>query len=667
MPRLLLLLLLALGGTLQAQVYTPADSVPSWPDGGLERPTYELGKIVDRITVGGYYRFFGWNRALENGFRVLPDNQFANTPPYVIGVGDLYRDPPMILMNFGVRPSSGTYLGMDWAFYSNFTGNPGAAAINLNLGVNINGGFSTDIGRFGFQMGGINWVNVSDFVFGAFQPYERFSVFDRIPWEGVSGSAARADNFFSNGSVSRDARFGMQAFKGVLMDGYELPGNMSFRVLYGKTPATASLEDSVPRFTLGGRVAKSWGKSTLAYNTMNYVIYTDAQATERAGIELHTLSGNWDHEKFQLWAEGGVGRLYQTVDDQEYDEGLRLRFRTRKAWTRFPLEVEVFRLAPEFVNYYGSFLSFNTNIVTGDAVAQTVSGNNGAGSFVGSITDVGQLSNNRQGFSLNAWFDIGENTQLNLGNMVSQEMERITNQLSFGHRINGVAFSRFITFTNNTGPYRRWTSFFRGVSESVFITDVDEEGLPPELLTFNSLQVQLKQRVRWSKLPTYIFYVGSLGSATDDLQMVPAFNDKAYLRTQYHELDVFMSPKSWLDLVFTFGLERIQAGDRTNNIYYIDQDGNLAGAYREYVEGQSFGQYGIPGTQIAGSNYSGAATPAQGFVNQTSTLFGAGFDINISEQAGLYVRHRRFHQLDENYGEDDIQGSETTVELRIQF
>ena len=404
----------------------------------------------------------------------------------------------------------------------------------------------------------------------------------------------------------------------------------------------------------------------MAYNTMNYAVYTDQQAIERSGIELHTLSANYKHDKFELWAEGGVGRQFYDPEDRQYDEAIRLRFRTKKEWTRFPLELEVFQIAPGFVNYYGSFMSFNNSLAGTDA-GQSVSGTNGAGSFVGSITDVGQLSNNRKGFSLNAWFPLGENTELNVGNMVAVEMERLTNKLSFGHRINGVSFSRFITFTNDTGPYKRWTSYFRGVSEAIYITDVDDEGLAPSALTYNSLQVQLKQRVHLFELPTYLFYVGSVGSASSEFGVVPAFNDKAYLRTQYHELDLFTGVNSWLDLCFTVGLESIQANHQTNNIYYLDENGVVQGAQREFVEGATFGEYGIPGTQIPGSNYSGAAYPAQGFLTQNSSLFGAGFDVKVSENAGLYVRHRRFKQLDSNYSEDDIKGSETTIELRIHF
>jgi hypothetical protein len=66
-------------------------------------------------------------------------------------------------------------------------------------------------------------------------------------------------------------------------------------------------------------------------------------------------------------------------------------------------------VSPEFINYYGNFLSGNTNIVSSAAVNQsgsTLGGSGGISNFAGSITDVGQVSSNRKGFSINAWFDL---------------------------------------------------------------------------------------------------------------------------------------------------------------------------------------------------------------------------------------------------------------------
>lgn len=71
-------------------------------------------------------------------------------------------------------------------------------------------------------MGGINWVDVSGMVFSSFIGYQRYSIYERWPWEGNAISFDRASNYYEFGNISRDMRFGMQPFKGLLIDGAEL-------------------------------------------------------------------------------------------------------------------------------------------------------------------------------------------------------------------------------------------------------------------------------------------------------------------------------------------------------------------------------------------------------------------------------------------------------------
>jgi hypothetical protein len=649
--------------------YSQKDSLASAPfkigDSGPE-PSYHVGKILDRISVGGSYRFYGWNRSLEEGFRVIPSNEFASTPPYVLGVGDIYRDPPILLMNMTTRTGGGAVIGMDYALYSNFVGVPGSVPFNLNLGINLYGTIPTDVGKFGFQIGGIHWNEISGMVFGSFAGYERFSIFERSPWEEIGNASDRAIMFHEIGTIQRDGRWANQAFKGVLMDGYELPGGLSFKLLYGKTPATAMLGSTLPRYTTGGRLRKNFGNNFIGYNTINYTVYTDSLATEKGGINLHTLNAQWDIKDFQVSAEAGVGRLYSIVQEGEWGEGIRLKVKSPKRITFFPVELELFRIAPEFVNYYGDFLSSNTQILgTSDSQNFTGAGG-GASSFAGSISNVGQVSSNRQGFSLNTWLEFGD-TKINLGNMVSQEIENQGNVLAFGHRINALPLSRFVAFSNNVGPYGRWTSFFRGVAENIYITDLDTAGMPNSLTNFNMFQVHAKHLLRIPDHTTYIQYVGSYGSAADHFTLIPDMSDKSYLRSVYHELDFIMQLTPMFDVTLSGGVERIWANDQTNNIYYIDDNGQTAGANVEFEEGLIFNQYGIPGTQIPGSSYAGAAVPAQGYLDQHSWHFGGGIDVRINAQTGLYIRHRQFKQKDQNFEADDIRGSETNIELKIYF
>jgi hypothetical protein len=115
---------------------------------------------LKKLNVNGYYRFFGINRDLEQSFVVIPGNQYANAPAYILGTGDVYRDPPLMLLNLSVQPTSKTFIGMDYALYHNFTGNIGNSPINLNLGINLTGSIQTSSGKFTAHMGGINWTDM---------------------------------------------------------------------------------------------------------------------------------------------------------------------------------------------------------------------------------------------------------------------------------------------------------------------------------------------------------------------------------------------------------------------------------------------------------------------------------------------------------------------------
>lgn len=622
------------------------------------KPSYRLNQITKGFSIGGYYRFYALNRNLVDPFPVLSDNQFANTPPFVFGVGDVYRDPPIFLMTASVRPGGGASISMDYALYSNFTNSNGSVPYNLNLGISLYGTVPLEFGKLGFQLGGINWTEVSDMTFSSFAGYERFSLFERWAWEGIGQASDRASNFLDNGRINREARWANQAFKGILVDLYELPYGISTRVLYGKTPATLSLDDNVPRFTAGGRVRKNVGSNHIGFNTMNYVQYNDSTAQTRSGIGIHTVDVKWGLEKFSLAAEGGIAERYATDGVKETGEGVRVSLRLDSSLTRIPIEISAFRLSPQFINYYGNFLSGNTQFLDG-STNPTINGGGGATNFAGSITDVGQVLNNRQGFTLNAWWK-RKNTSVNIGSMISTEIERLSNRLAFGHKINGQTMSRFAPFASGVGPYRRWSSFYRGVAEEIFITDVDTAGLPTNRLHFNTVQLQLKQRFNVKDREVYLLYVGMYGSAASKFSALPIFGEDAYLRTNYSEFDLIFNLFKDIDMSFAFGMEHIQGNDQTNNLYYLDPEGNLAGANVESADE-------IEGSLIPATGYDGAATPSLSYLDQKSRMTGIGLDIQLSPQSGLYIRHRRFWQKDDGFEADDIKGTETTIELKVYF
>ncbi len=593
-------------------------------------------KILQNVTVGGYFRAHGYNRKLRDAFPVIPSNEFASAPPYVLGVGDVYRDPPLMLLTVGARPNSRTYVGMDFSYGSFFTGDiDSPRPLALNLGINLTGSIRTEHGKFGVQAGGINWTRLSDLTLGA-PEIRRYSLYERSPWDGNIHSTDRAQGYFDNGAVAQDNRFGQQAFKGIIFDGSELPQDFSFRVLYGKTAVNGNLTDSLPNYAYGGTLRKNFGKNEISYNTINYVNFIDSLGKEQAGINIHTLAYNWKWKGIQFYGEMGMGRQFASDSARDdWGEAIVFKIKTPKKLTYLPFELGLFQISPDFRNFFGAFQSSGTSLEAATAqVAPSGIANGTAASFGGSIADVGQLTNNRRGFYLNTEWEIGD-FKINVGNMVATEMEIQGNRMAFGHKLNALPLSRLVTFSNNVGPYGRWTSFFRGYFEEIAITDVDTlTGMPTQRNTFNMLQAQLMQRFTIRQRPLYVFYIGSFGSAQSDFSAIPIFSDEAYLRAHYHEFDAFYELNSWLTPVLTLGLERIRGNENTNRGDNVD---------------------GILGSLENDP------------LNQTSTLMGFGLDMILSNSTGLFIRHRRFTQSGDSFIQDDIQGHETTVELKIFF
>ncbi len=599
---------------------------------GTYRDPRKIDQVMERITIGGYARFFGLQRQLEQPFAVIPSNPFANTPPYVIGMGDIYRDPPMALLNIGARPSSRTFVGMDFALPYFFNGNldqrPG---INLNLGINLTASVSTELGRFGLQAGGINWTSLSPLTLGAPELF-RFSMFERGPWDNNSSSVERVDFLYERGQIYVDERFGQQAFKGLILDGYELPGQTSFRLLYGKTPVNANLSRQAPNFTVGGYFRKYFGTNHLGYNTINYINYFDSLAEQSTVVALHTLSADFKFSDWHFRGEAGLGRR-ATNGEGKWGEGVVLRLASPERVTGIPIELQLFRLRSEFTNFFGSFLAFNASLAADVQASPSGVATGTAAAFAGSITDVGQFSNNQQGVAINTRFRV-RSLKINAGIQASQEMERSSAELSWGHKVNALPLSRFVPFSFGVGPYGRWNSFFRGVSEVLNITDVDTAGLPLSRNGFNMVQLQAIQPVQAGQRTFYLVYLGSLGSGQDRFSPVPLFGDQAYMRAHYHELDAFLEAAPWCNLLVSYGRERIRGNERTER-----------------------------GDDVTGER----GDEANSTLDQQSRHLGFGADFMISPEVGLYLRHRRFVQRDEGFVLDDIRGQESTIELKIFF
>ncbi|HIG75529.1 MAG TPA: hypothetical protein EYQ24_13420, partial [Bacteroidetes bacterium] len=111
------------------------------------------------------------------------------------GVGDGYREPMLSVSVLG-RPNGRSSFGTELFVYTPYDGlGTENNTVSLNLGVNLYGNFRTEAGTYGVRAGGIHWYNLSPFTIGVYQVLDRFSIFDRTPWEGVDGAQKYANYF----------------------------------------------------------------------------------------------------------------------------------------------------------------------------------------------------------------------------------------------------------------------------------------------------------------------------------------------------------------------------------------------------------------------------------------------------------------------------------------
>jgi hypothetical protein len=217
---------------------------------------------------------------------------------------------------------------------------------------------------------------------------------------------------------------------------------------------------------------------------------------------------------------------------------------------------------------------------------------------------------------------------------LAKELEAASTQLTYVHRINGLALSRvYNPFPANAtgptvfGPYGRQLSFFRGVSEIVQTTDID-----PATATalnkkyFSAVDLQAKVKGTINDRALYFFYLGSFGSAKSNASPIPSMDGDTYLFVQSHEFDIYYELLPGFMVTGYLGLEKAQGGQ------FTDWD----------VDSQ------LPRDQFA-------------------TGTGVGFDWTISKSTGIYFRHRWMEFEDKSFSLDKYKGKEVTLELKTFF
>lgn len=603
---------------------------------------------LEAFSISGNYRFFAQHRMFTNPYAIdVVDGEASYLVDRTILVGDATQLPELTL-NISGKPTPNTSFGTDLVVWNQNNGEFDYYR-NLQLGINLYGNFQTEFANIGVKAGGIHWHSMTSLTMKSFTGYNRFSVFDRNPWDPqFRDITQRYREYYERGAISQDGRWAQQAVQGFIVDLTELPLGLAVNFIYGKTQNAGSAfidpgaandstansfirfyDNTIPNNVYAGRLIKQFKKHTFSLNSFNRKSYSDALAQKPIENHVYTTEINLNFKKFAVLAELGAARYSDVQYNPGYGEMATVKLSLDKSLFKVPLELHMYHISPNAVNNNAEFVNTSVSEAPSAAAgAVTVIGSNGVLQQNGSaMLGLGQMANNRQGINLNADVQIKKLT-ITIGNGIAREIEDLNSQVTYGHTINGLTMSRFWrwSFPADVGPYGRTSVLYRGVFETVQLTDLSDNGEVVNKKHFNNMDLQLKYSLNLFRRPLYLFYLGSYNSVQPTFSAITVFTEEAYIRQYSHQFESYYSIHPKLVLAVYGGYERV------------------IGNYATLVDINS-------------------KRPR----NQEGIALGLGLDFQMAKSTNLYVRHRYFQFEDKSYSLDQFAGHETTIEIKINF
>ena len=589
------------------------------------------------ISFSGYYRFLGFVRNQQETF---PNNSGKTV---VISSGDAYREP-MFLLKLNGKTRDNITFGADLMINSLYKG-PSAAPqpLTLDLGLNLFTSITTKLGTFNFKSGGVSWYRQSRLTVWGNRSFNRMSIFERRPQTPlIKIPINRYSNYYNNGLIDQGIRYGSRAFQGIFLKGTKLPFNFSIKGVIGKSNFNRSILETSDNFTGCFQLKNTLSNSSkIAYNYLSSWADVDSLSGDRRNYFIHTLELDKKWNKIQVQMEVGLGKYQDPIRNIGYGEAIILNIKTAKS-TKVPLNAQLYRISPQFVNVTGNFL--NTSVLevfpNVEGIGTTV-----RTPYQSPMVGLGFPVNNRQGVSFNADVSLGK-LKLNGGIGIFTEIDTSYAALSYIHNVNSQTLSRIYLFAQNWGPYNALNSTYRGVFENVNISDTTATGLANFKKFFNTIEFQAKYNNKIFGKNYYIFSLTRLNSCQKNLKALPQLGEQALISQLSEEIDISIDMSTNTTLVLSYGIEKI-LGNASTDI----GDSPEATSTNSFFE-----RLGLDNL----FRYTNAR-------NQKNTFFGFGLDYKIGQNAMIFLRHNRYRYFDPNFIENHLKGWETMLELKINF
>ena len=593
---------------------------------------------MNQLSFSGNYRFLGFVRSQDE---VFPNNSGKTT---AIISGDYFREP-MFLLKMKGQTKENVSFGADLMINSLYKGPSydNTRTVTLDLGLNLRTAITTDLGVFNFSSGGVSWYRQSRLTVWGRRSFNRTSIYERRPQNALTKNPNdRYHNFYKNGLINQGVRYGSRAFQGLFLQGNKLPLNFSFKGVIGKSAFNRSLLASSDNFTKCFKLNNQINKNLkLSYNFLSSSQDLDSLNNDKREYYIHTFEFFKKWKKIQIHLESGFGNYSSVEQDLGSGEAIFLDIKTDKS-SKIPLELQFYRISPQFVNVTGNFLNTSVLEVFPDiaGVGTTI-----RSPYKSPMVGLGFQVNNRQGVSLNYDIDFGK-LKVNTGMGFFSEIDTSYAGISYNHNVNGQTLSRIYLFQQGWGPYNFLNSTYRNVFEEVSISDTNLNGLANFKKHYNTIELQSKYSNLLFGNKFYLFFLLRFNSCQKKLYSIPQYNDKALISQVSNEIDFSYELNNNTVLVVSYGIERVIGNSLTD-----------------------IGDHSEPSStnlllDLIRVEKNHKVNRAR---NQRNRLIGVGIDYKIGENAMLFFRHNRYRYFDPNFVDNHLQGTENMLELKITF
>jgi hypothetical protein len=578
---------------------------------------------------------------VRNQQETFPNNSGKTV---VISSGDAYREP-MFLLKLNGKTRDNITFGADLMLNSLYKGPAAnfAQALTLNLGLNLSTSIATKHGIFNFKSGGVSWYRQSRLTVWGNRSFNRTSIFERRPQTPLNKTPInRYSKYYKSGLIDQGIRYGSRAFQGIFLQGSKLPLNFSVKGVVGKSNFNRSITETSDNFTGSFQIKNTLSsKLKIAYNYISSWADTDSLSTDKRNYFIHSLELDKKWNKVQIQMELGLGNYSDPTRELGYGEAILLNVKTTKS-TKIPLNLQLYRISPQFVNVTGNFL--NTSVLevfpNVEGVGTTV-----RTPYQSPMVGLGFPVNNRQGVAINADVDLGQ-LKLNGGIGVFAEIDTSYASLSYIHNVNSQTLSRINVFAQNWGPYNALNSTYRGVFENVNISDTTTSGLANFKKFFNTIEFQAKYNNKIFGKNYYIFSLTRLNTCQKELKLLPQIGNQTLISQLSEEIDLSIEMNDKTALVLSYGIEKILGNSSTD----------LGDNPESTTTNTFFESLGLENL-YRNTNYR----------NQKNTLLGIGFDYKIGNNAMVFYRYNQYRYFDPNFIENHLKGWEMILELKINF